>query len=184
MSVPYPLPRQQVHGEPSKYRDGLQRLDVVLDDKGQRSHRVVAHPFGVRKFTPARRAYGTAPLRTTEREPEPRSPTWPGGAECGFVAVLGTVRSKFGGALDAACRAAPVRTFTPHAIRYAVVRRYRKAGVDVATAADIFGHSIAVMLGIYNAIDPVDRADALALVSKFEAGEPKRAAGTVLRLKR
>ncbi|MFH1466503.1 MAG: tyrosine-type recombinase/integrase [Pseudomonadota bacterium] len=81
------------------------------------------------------------------------------------------VRSK----LARACKVAGVPPFTPHGLRRMVVDRMARAGVDVATAASLTGHSPEVMLRHYRQVSADDRRRAVALarlgVLVEEAGE-------------
>ncbi len=56
-----------------------------------------------------------------------------------------------------ACRAAKVPEFTPHGLRRMVVGRLMRAGVDPGTAASLTGHSINVMLRLYQEVTDEDR---------------------------
>lgn len=73
------------------------------------------------------------------------------------------------GALAEACDRAGVKRFTPHGVRRAAIRKFRRAGVPVGVAADYFGHSVKVMIEIYDEVSEDDHGDALALVDAFEA---------------
>lgn len=73
-----------------------------------------------------------------------------------------TTRRSIYRCIDRACRRAGVQRYTTHAIRRAVVDRLARAGVDVATAADILGHSPQVMLDAYRQVSDADRREAVA----------------------
>lgn len=68
-----------------------------------------------------------------------------------------TVRQAFPYRLTEACARAGAPRLTPHAFRRAAVRALLKAGVDVRTAADLMGHTPAVMLSRYAESDEEDR---------------------------
>jgi integrase len=73
------------------------------------------------------------------------------------------------GALAEACDRAGVKRFTPHGLRRAVVRRFRRAGVPVGVAAAYFGHSVKVMIEMYDEVSEEDQGDALALLDAYDA---------------
>lgn len=75
--------------------------------------------------------------------------------------------------IASACTELGVPHFTPHGIRRAVVRRFRRAGVSVSVAAKYLGHSPTVMLTMYDEVTEGDQQDALALLDAFEA-RPKK----------
>lgn len=56
-----------------------------------------------------------------------------------------------------ACRDARVPEFTPHGLRRMVVGRLMRAGVDPGTAASLTGHSVNVMLRLYQEVTDEDR---------------------------
>ncbi len=74
----------------------------------------------------------------------------------------GTARTNVQPALDEACAAAGVTRWTTHAIRRAVVDRLARSGVEIATAADILGHSPAQMWASYRQVSAEDRRAAVA----------------------
>lgn len=84
----------------------------------------------------------------------------------------GTLTASFGsfenGVLLEPINKAKVRRFTPHGLRRAAVRRFRRAGIPVGTAAAYFGHSIVVMLKLYDEVSEEDHEDALDLVDAHE----------------
>lgn len=85
-------------------------------------------------------------------------------------------------AIDEACEAAGVRRFTSHGLRRAVADRLQRAGVDVATAAKLLGHSPQVMLTYYRQATESDLRDAVrrAELGHLPAGDVvsfRRAAG-------
>lgn len=63
--------------------------------------------------------------------------------------------------IRAACDAGGIRRWTPHGLRRLAVDQLARAGVDVATAADLLGHSPAVMLRHYRQVDDEDRRKAV-----------------------
>ncbi|MCB9793187.1 MAG: site-specific integrase [Alphaproteobacteria bacterium] len=65
------------------------------------------------------------------------------------------------GALARACARAGVPRFTPHGLRRMVVDQMIRAGVDVATAASLTGHSVEVMLRHYRTVSEADRREAV-----------------------
>ena len=73
-----------------------------------------------------------------------------------------TARAQCYEPLHAACEAAKIPGWSTHALRRAVVDRLARAGVDVATAADLLGHSPEVMLDIYRQVSDADRRRAVA----------------------
>ena len=64
--------------------------------------------------------------------------------------------------LNRACKAAGVPRFTPHGLRRLVVDTMIRAGVEVATAAKLTGHSVEVMLRLYRQVSDEDRVLAVA----------------------
>jgi integrase len=65
--------------------------------------------------------------------------------------------------LHRACEAAGVADWSTHALRRSAVDRLlRSPGVDVATAADLLGHSPAVLLKSYRQVNDADRRAAVA----------------------
>ncbi|MCB9795334.1 MAG: tyrosine-type recombinase/integrase [Alphaproteobacteria bacterium] len=64
-------------------------------------------------------------------------------------------------ALRRACAKAKVKRFTPHGLRRMVVDQMIRAGVDVATAASLTGHSVEVMLRHYRTVSEADRREAV-----------------------
>jgi integrase len=78
------------------------------------------------------------------------------------------IHSKLGGYLTRAAEKAGVRPFTPHGVRRAAVRRFRRANIPPSVAAAYFGHSVQVMLGIYDEVSEEDHDDALALLDAYE----------------
>jgi len=60
------------------------------------------------------------------------------------------------------CKAAGVKPWTPHALRRLAVDTMARAGIDVATAASITGHSPEVMLRHYRTVSEADQRRALA----------------------
>lgn len=79
------------------------------------------------------------------------------------------------GRLRRACEAAGVPSWTSHALRRAAVDRLARAGVDVATAAAMLGHTPAVMLEAYRQVSPDDLSGAMARARLGALGQ-----GTVL----
>ncbi len=73
--------------------------------------------------------------------------------------------------LDAACAEADVPRFTPHGLRRLAVDTLARAGVDVATAADLLGHSPAVMLQHYRQVGAGERRAAAASLGQLPRGE-------------
>ena len=67
--------------------------------------------------------------------------------------------------LKRACAEAGVQRFTPHGLRRAAVDRFRRAGVDVKTAATYLDQTPATMLELYARTSPGDLRDAVARVS-------------------
>lgn len=63
--------------------------------------------------------------------------------------------------LAPACKAAKVQRFTPHGLRRAASNRMRRAGVEMATYANVLGHSIGVAAKHYTEITDEDRRVAL-----------------------
>ncbi|MBN2799148.1 MAG: tyrosine-type recombinase/integrase [Deltaproteobacteria bacterium] len=59
--------------------------------------------------------------------------------------------------LARACFTARVPEFTPHGLRRMVVGRLMRAGVDPGTAASLTGHSVTVMLRLYQEVTDEDR---------------------------
>lgn len=72
--------------------------------------------------------------------------------------------------LRRACERAGVRPFTTHALRRLAVDRLARAGVDVATAAALLGHSPAVMLQRYRQVSDADRRRAMASARLWDLG--------------
>ncbi|HYF26548.1 MAG TPA: tyrosine-type recombinase/integrase [Baekduia sp.] len=62
--------------------------------------------------------------------------------------------------IDAACEALGLERWTSHGVRRMCVTTAIRNGVKLAAAADMFGHSVAVMLDIYNALQDEDRIEA------------------------
>lgn len=99
------------------------------------------------------------------------------GAEDGAT-VLGLTVSSFNSyfgprRLRAACEAAGVPRFTPYGLRRAAVDSMARAGVDVATAASITGHSPEVMLRHYRTVSGEDRRRAVAVAGLGSLAAPK-----------
>lgn len=63
-------------------------------------------------------------------------------------------------AIRGACKRAQVPVFTPHGLRRLAVDRMARAGVEVATAASLTGHSPLVMLNDYRQVRPADLREA------------------------
>jgi integrase len=107
--------------------------------------------------------------------------------EAGYLlgVMPGNVPAKLGGfeggAIGEACRVLGLRTFTPHGLRRAAVRRFRRAGVPLAVAAAHFGHSPDVMMKVYDEVDDHDRDDARRRVQAALRLAPS-AAGTAAAL--
>lgn len=76
--------------------------------------------------------------------------------------ALTTARSSSYSVLEEACEAADVPMWSTHALRRAVVDRLARAGVDVATAADLLGHTPETMLSAYRQVSDEDRRRAVA----------------------
>ncbi len=74
--------------------------------------------------------------------------------------------------LRRACEAAGVRPWTTHALRRLAVDRLARAGVDVATAAALLGHSPTVMLQRYRQVSDADRRHAMATARLWDLGPP------------
>lgn len=87
----------------------------------------------------------------------------PGDAWLLMVSPMGA--KGIGKYLNAACEAAGVPRFTTHALRRLTVDTLARSGVDVATAADILGHSPAVMLNVYRTVSAADRRAGVAKAS-------------------
>ena len=64
-------------------------------------------------------------------------------------------------ALRVACKRAGVEQFTPHGLRRLAVDRMARAGVEVATAASLTGHSPVIMLNDYRQVRPDELLEAL-----------------------
>ncbi len=85
--------------------------------------------------------------------------------------------------LRSACEAAGVPVFTPYGLRRAAVNAMARAGVDVATAASVTGHSVEVMLRKYREVTDEDRRAAVraAGLGSLSSGDvlafPKRREG-------
>ena len=76
-------------------------------------------------------------------------------------------------ALRAACARAGVPRFTPYGLRRSAVDAMARAGVDVATAAAITGHSPEVMLRLYRTVTADDRRRAIAMAGLGSLAPPK-----------
>lgn len=63
--------------------------------------------------------------------------------------------------INRACERAGVPEFTPHGLRYAAIRRFKRAGVPVGDAAEYFSHSPVIMLRIYDEVEPEDLQNAV-----------------------
>jgi len=74
------------------------------------------------------------------------------------------------------CKAAGVKPWTPNALRRLAVDTMARAGIDVATAASITGHSPEVMLRHYRTVSEADQRRALAQAG---LGEVKAEKGKV-----
>ena len=94
---------------------------------------------------------------------EPRPSPWLLGVEPCTSEVVG------GHHWEAAMERAGVRRWTAHALRRLAVDQLARSGVDVATAADLLGHSPEVMLAHYRQVSPDDRRRALAAARLGEA---------------
>lgn len=72
------------------------------------------------------------------------------------------------------CKRAAIKPWTPHALRRLAVDSMARAGIDVATAASITGHSPEVMLRHYRTVSKADQRRALAKAGLGEvAAAPK-----------
>ncbi len=79
-----------------------------------------------------------------------------------ITAAVSTFDSFFGPhLLKRACEQARVQRFTPYGLRRAAVDAMARAGVDIATAAAITGHSPTVMLKHYRTVNDDDRRQAV-----------------------
>lgn len=89
--------------------------------------------------------------------------------------VPATAEKRLGEALQGLCASAGVAPFTIHALRRLAVDAMARAGVDVATAAALTGHTPAVMLTHYR---QVTESDLRAAAARAELGAaPGRSAG-------
>lgn len=133
----------------------LARGEVTLDGKtGRRTVPLADDPVRV--------------LAAWRRETSPESD----------ATVLGLTVSSFNSyfgprRLRAACAAAGVPRFTPYGLRRAAVDAMARAGVDIATAASITGHSPVVMLRHYRTVSADDRRRAVAVAGLGSLEAPK-----------
>lgn len=96
-------------------------------------------------------------------------PGSPGSYVCGVSPNV--VRGHFGSQhLKAACIAAKVPHFSPHALRRFAVDAFLRSGVDVGTAAAHFGHSAEVMLKHYRQATLDDQRRAVAAAGLGDLG--------------
>ena len=72
-----------------------------------------------------------------------------------------SARNGFSRYLNRACEIAEVPRITPTAMRRYAVRSLVRSGVPVKAAAEIMGHSVMVMLGIYEQVTEADKAEAV-----------------------
>ncbi len=80
-------------------------------------------------------------------------------------------------AIKNACDRAEVPRWTPHGLRRLAVDDMCRAGIDIATAAAITGHSIEVMLRHYRTVSRSDKREAMARARLGQAP-----AGTLIQL--
>ncbi|MBK9645270.1 MAG: tyrosine-type recombinase/integrase [Deltaproteobacteria bacterium] len=90
-----------------------------------------------------------------------------------------TIGRRLGEGLHEAGAAVGLPHLTPYGLRRAAVRSLLKAGVDVRTAADVMGHSPAVMLAAYAESDDADRE---AAVRRAGLGEELAAPSRIVKL--
>lgn len=81
-----------------------------------------------------------------------------------------TVRSLCPSHARPICERLKIRPFTAHGVRRLMVDNLLRAGVDVATAASITGHSAAVLLKYYRQVSADDRANAIARLAILTGG--------------
>ncbi len=87
------------------------------------------------------------------------------GPEESLLGIRGKlVRSRGRDKLIAACNELGIEPFTWHGVRRRVVRRLRRDGVSVTSAAAYLGHSPMTMLRLYDEIDDDDLGDEMQKV--------------------
>jgi len=82
-----------------------------------------------------------------------------------------TVESNCRRGINTATRQAGVTRWTPHGLRRLAVDSLARAGVDVATAADLLGHSPQTMWDHYRRVSELDKRRALAVAGLGQAPE-------------
>lgn len=84
-----------------------------------------------------------------------------------------TVEPRLSVAIGEACAELRIPHWTTHAVRRLAVDQLARAGVDVATAASLLGHSPLVMLRAYRQVSDEDRAKAVAAARLGESAPLK-----------